>query len=104
MVKRQGLKIFVVAECLALISSLGVQAFAVWPPSTMLQEEASKPASTDVQEPVIPRPRGLVDRLEDDEKRLDHVLRDLQKDTKDMKQEAVHLPEVPTGDVKSGTK
>jgi hypothetical protein len=62
--------------------------FAVWPPSTELEAEAKAAASTASAQNLgsdLPRPRGLADRLEDDERRLHAVLQDLEKDSKGLK-------------------
>jgi hypothetical protein len=62
--------------------------YAVWPPSTALEEETNAAASTAPAQSLgseLPRPRSLTDRLEDDERRLHDVLLDLEKDSKDLK-------------------
>jgi hypothetical protein len=51
------------------------QARAVWVPSTSLQEEASLPARRD---------RPVMERLQDDVRRLDEVARDLKEDQNDL--------------------
>ena len=73
---------------LLLSLSAAGQALAVWPPSTELDEEAKAAASTAPAQNLgseLPRPRGLADRLEDDERRLHNVLQDLERDSKDLK-------------------
>ena len=39
MVKRQGLNIVSLCECLVLMMTMRTTAFAVWPPSTSFQEQ-----------------------------------------------------------------
>jgi hypothetical protein len=74
------MKTFNLTLLVLLTLGMPLRLLAVWPPETMLQEEASKPTSinTDISsETTLPRPRALEDRLEEDERRLEKVLRDI---------------------------
>ena len=100
--------ILIAVGSLLLTLPMAGNVFAVWPPSTELEEEAKAAASTAPAQNLgselsRPRPdrslatstgspsaqgvsgRGLADRLEDDERRLHNVLQDLEKDSKDLK-------------------
>ena len=77
--------------CAALLLLLAPGSMAVWPPVTSLEEEAGPPPSSSegagqTGYPVPPRPRGIADRLDADERRLDKALKDLEADVKELKQ------------------
>jgi hypothetical protein len=88
-VKRQGLTLLMMLGCLVLMFSVRTQALAVWPPSTTLEEESQEQSPAKADNDIyrtLPRPRGIVDRLEEDTRRLERALTDLREDEKQLKQ------------------
>jgi hypothetical protein len=93
------MKISILTGFLVLCMVAARPALAVWPPATSLAEETDQSTSshlTAASSGTLPRPRALVDKLEDDERRLEKALIDLRKDTFELKHDrgyAAHSPE-----------
>ena len=76
---------------LLLASQLSVSALAVWPPSTSMTPEAmseseAKAGTLEVTSETSVRARQIVDKLEEDERRLEDVLAQLEADRKKLKE------------------
>lgn len=75
---------------IVLVMALGVpmSAWAVWPPSTTLDEEAAATPAENIHEnlsAVSERAELVVDKLNQDEQRLAEILKRLEKDQSKLK-------------------
>jgi hypothetical protein len=85
-----------VLRCLVLSAIVSPPAFAVYPPSTSLNEEQTRPLPTAGLDPAeVRRFSTVTDKLEDKERALNNVVQQLKKDEQDFKQSVQSLKTPP---------
>jgi hypothetical protein len=91
------IRVFIV--CMVLIPALKRYAWAVYPPSDMLMEESKQTAqkSAELNPSLAARFEDIAARLEEKERLLGVVVRDLEKDEESLKKSAEKMNKSKTG-------